>query len=98
MIIKFDNSLIEEIGVNGAICLFALYKIQNQNNVRCGEWFECKREQMEEITKINIRTQSRILNKLAEKGYIEKLRKGILPKKHYRILLDYGTLLYLFND
>lgn len=99
MIIKFDNSLVKEVGVNGAILLFTLYKLQSQKGRACGEWFKCTREEIKDISMESFDIQNSASKKLLEKNYIEKRRcDGMSSVKSYRILLDKIKMQYLFAE
>ena len=53
--------------------------------VRYEGWFYCKMERFEKDLYILPRTQTRIVRKLKDRGFIETKMKGHPPKRYFRI-------------
>lgn len=52
---------------------------------QAGKWFYATREKMEERTTLSRKEQDTQLEKLVELGFIEKIVKGIPPRRYFRI-------------
>lgn len=87
--IVVNKKLAKQIGLNETVVyseLVSLYKYwSNREKLTEDGWFFCTYENLEENTTIPERTASRVVNRLAKLGLIEKKRMGLPAKTYYKI-------------
>lgn len=100
---RIPKIFVHQMGTDEAIML--AYLIFQSNRIKAHErrkgwdgWFYCRLSQMEKDLQILPRRQQRILKKLKNKRLIGHCRKGIPPRRYFKIQYDQIHKIFLKKD
>lgn len=97
--ITVNKKLAHEIGLNEAVVYSELVSLyiywRDRNELTEDGWFFCTAANLEKNTTLKEKTLQRATNKLVKIGLIEKKKKGLPSKTHYKIT---NAIYSLFSD